>query len=45
MRRKDGCRFGFRLIVALAAISPVGALAEDSVNTDEAETAMPTPPL
>lgn len=39
MRRRDGYRFGFRLIVALAAISPVGALAEDSVNADGAEAA------
>jgi hypothetical protein len=44
MRRKDGYRFSFSLVAALAAISPAPAMAEDAINSEGNEAANPAQP-
>ena len=39
MRKQDGARIGISLVAALAAISPVAAMAEEATNTETAEAA------
>ena len=44
MRRQDGAKLGIRLVGALVAISPVGAMAEEASNTENTEAASASQP-